>query len=654
MNHYFSAFDYILMSLYALALVGMALYLKKRASGSLDDYLIGGRKIPWWAIGISGTASWFDLTGTAIVTSFLFMVGPLGLFIEFRGGVGLVLPFMMIMMGKWHRRSGCLTIAEWNIFRFGDGWGGRFAQLSAVLATVLGTIGMISYLFYGVGQFLSMFLPFSPMTCALLLIGVASIYTMISGFYGVIFTDMFQAAFIFAAAIYISLSAFGQIESFDMISREAALITGNSDWGSASPQWHTDMPNGYKAYEFLLLFAAFYLLRNVIGGLGLGADPKYFGARSDRECGTLSFLWACVLTLRWPLMMGIAVMGIFLMGDLFPNMEALPHASTLIREAYPAITATEWGTLTSSLAHQPEQFSPELIQSLQQLLGTSNFAEKIKLLHYEGGVNAEQIVAAVLKLSIPQGFRGLLFISLVAASMSTFDSNINLATGVVVRDVYQKYLRPKASTKELIYASWTTVGLLVLTSFAFATTIRNINDIWAWIVMGLTTGLMAPTVLRFYWWRFNGSGFGIGTISGLIAALVQRTFFRDIHELWGFVIVLAVGTLGTILGALLTKPTDRKVLTMFYLKTRPFGFWKPLKKELAADDRLKMEKEHRNDVLAIPFALIWQVAMFMTTILIVIHNWNALIYSLIFFATGGIGLYVFWYRKLPAKNKYDP
>lgn len=652
MNNYFSLFDTILMGLYMLALVGMALYLKKRASGSLEDYLVGGRKIPWWAIGISGTASWFDLTGTAIIISFLFMLGPLGLFIEFRGGVGLVLPFMMIMMGKWHRRSGCLTVAEWNIFRFGDGWGGRFAQISAVVATVLGTVGMIAYLFYGVGQFLSMFLPFSPMVCALMLIGVASIYTMVSGFYGVIFTDLFQASFIIAAVIYISLSAFGQIENFEMIAREAAHVTGNPDWGNAAPLWHTAMPNGYKAYEFLLLFAAFYLLRNVIGGLGVGADPKYFGARNDRECGTLSFLWACVLSFRWPLMMGVAVMGVFLVGNLFPDLDALPRASTLIRDAYPLVGAPGWGALTSGLAYHPDQYPSDLIQSLQQLLGTTNFAEKIKLLHFDGGVNSEQILAAVLKLSIPQGFRGLLFISLVAASMSTFDSNINVATGVVVRDVYQKYLRPRASTRELIYASWTIVLLLVATSFAFATTIRNINDIWAWIVMGLTTGLLAPTVLRFYWWRFNGTGFGIGTIAGLTAALAQRIWFRDVHELWGFVIVLAVGTLGTVLGTFLSRPTDRAALTDFYLKTRPFGFWAPLKKTLGLADREKMEREHRYDLLALPFALAWQVSLYLSVLLVVIHNWTALGVTLVILAVSGLGVYVFWYRQLPVANMY--
>jgi Na+/proline symporter len=112
--------DYAIIVCYFAFLVGMGLYLKKKASGSMEDYFLGGRQLPWWALGISGMASFLDLTGTMIITSFLFMMGPRGLFIEFRGGAVLVLALMMLWSGKWHRRSGCLTNSEWMLYRFGD------------------------------------------------------------------------------------------------------------------------------------------------------------------------------------------------------------------------------------------------------------------------------------------------------------------------------------------------------------------------------------------------------------------------------------------------------------------------------------------------------------------------------------------------------
>ena len=208
---YLGFFDYAIIGAYFSVLVGLGWYLKSKASESIEDYFIGGRKIPLWALGISGVASWVDITGTMIIVSFLYMLGPRGLFIEFRGGAGLVLPFMMLWAGKWMRRSQCLTGAEWMIFRFGDGFGGRFAQFAAAFGGVITTIGMLGYLIKGVGMFLSVFLPFEPFTCAFILIAVATVYTMVSGFYGVVFTDLFQSVIILTAVAVVSVMAIAKV-----------------------------------------------------------------------------------------------------------------------------------------------------------------------------------------------------------------------------------------------------------------------------------------------------------------------------------------------------------------------------------------------------------------------------------------------------------
>ncbi len=67
---YLNQLDYIVIFIYFSFLVGLGLYLKKMASASLEDYFLGGRKLPWWAMGISGMASWLDITGTMVITSF--------------------------------------------------------------------------------------------------------------------------------------------------------------------------------------------------------------------------------------------------------------------------------------------------------------------------------------------------------------------------------------------------------------------------------------------------------------------------------------------------------------------------------------------------------------------------------------------------------
>ena len=107
-----NSLDYTVILVYFGFLVALGLFLRKKASQSLEDYFLGGRRLPWWALGLSGMATWLDVTGTMIITSFLFILGPRGLFIEFRGGAVLIAAVAMLWIGKWHRRSRCITGAE--------------------------------------------------------------------------------------------------------------------------------------------------------------------------------------------------------------------------------------------------------------------------------------------------------------------------------------------------------------------------------------------------------------------------------------------------------------------------------------------------------------------------------------------------------------
>jgi Na+/proline symporter len=649
---YFGTIDLVLMGIYALALVAMGFYLKRLASDSIEDYIIGAGKIPWWAMGISGMAQFLDLTGTALIVSFLFMLGPQGLFIEFRGGAVLVLVLMMLWVGKWHRRSSCLTGAEWNIFRFGACWGGRFAQLISVLAVVLGTIGMLAYLTKGVGLFLSTFLPFPPDHCAYMLIFLAAIYTMFSGFYGVIYTDLFQGMIIIIAVIYVSFKAFMLIGGSNEIAEVALQVTNNPDWVSSIPKWHANMPKGYEQYTALIPLMFFYLLKNILQGAGNIGDPKFFGAKNDRECSKMSVLWTIMMTFRWPMMMGIAVLGLFLVRDLFPDMSVLSQAAVLVKNHHPEVTQNGWAALIANLSNSPELYSTELTHGLKSLLGPEQFIEKLNLLSFDGTVNPEKILPAVLIMTVGEGLRGLLVLALIAASMSTFDSTVNLATGMMVNDFYRKYLRPQATTKELIQVSWFFVSLLVIGGVLFAQHADSIQDIWGWLMMGLGGAFLVPNLLRLYWWRFNGTGSAVGSLVGMSAAVLQRLLWPEMDEVLQLGYALIAGLIGAIIGTYADKATDAEVLKLFYLKTRPFGFWGKLKAQLPLEEQKKVNQEHLTDLRAIPLALIWQVSMFLAPMLLVIHNWEGFGFTLLLFVLSGSALYWFWYRKQPQGNLY--
>ena len=129
-------------------------------------------------------------------------------------------------------------------------------------------------------------------------------------------------------------------------------MTGNPDWTAAAPTVHATMPAGYEAYESLLLLAAIYLLRNVLFGMGAGDDPKYFAARSDADCGKLTLLWTCLMSLRWPMMMGIAVLGLAVVHQLFPDAQRAAAGGRDRATALPMRTATGRRS-TADIAHDP-------------------------------------------------------------------------------------------------------------------------------------------------------------------------------------------------------------------------------------------------------------------------------------------------------------
>ena len=647
---YLNAFDYIVMVVYCLILLGIGFYLKEKASQNLREYYLAGNKMPWWAMGISGMAFYLDVTGTMLIVSFLYLLGPRGLYVEFRGGVCLLLAFMMVWAGKYHYRSKCITGAEWMEYRFGSDWGGQFARIVSAIAFIIGTIGSLAYLIKGIGIFLSMYMPFSPLTCSLILIGVATIYTIFSGFYGVVFTDIFQSVIIFIGIFTISIMAITKIVDVPSFVALTEKVTGNTQWMSSALPIQTTMPRGYEAYQHLLLFTFFYFLRSVVGGVAEGANQKYFGARNERECGSLTFLWTFLLMFRWPLMISFAVLGIYLVNDLFPHQAVLLQAADLIKSYVVSATPERWQDILSGIINSSGQYPQELIQGLKTLLG-GDWQNKLYLVSYNGTVNPECIVPAVILFNIPIGLRGLLLTAMVAACMSTFSTQVNQAASYFVRDIYQRYWRPKSSNRELIFSSYLFTFIVVLFSYFMAYTVKSINDIWGWMIMGLSIGAIIPAMFKFYWWRFNGKGFAIGTIVGLVGAFIQRGFWPDMVEWQQFTILSTICLIATIVGTMMTQPTDEKVMEHFYATTRPFGFWAPLKRKLKPSVREAMEREHKNDLIALPFALVWQVSIFFLPMQWIIRAYDSFYYTLIIFVISSIGLYWFWYRNLPKKGQ---
>ncbi len=647
--HTLASLDYIIIVGYLGLSLALGLVMSRRASSSLDHYYLGGRTMPWYLLGVVGMTTWFDLTGTMIITSFLYMLGPRGLFIEFRGGAVLILAFMLVYTGKWHRRSGCMTGAEWGIYRFGDN---RVAQsmraLGAVMTVILITM-IFAYLVRGATLFLGMFFPYPPLYTTLFIVGLTTIYMISSGFYGVVLTDLIQGLIIVVACVVVAFMAWAQVPEAASLSAIAARVTGNPDWTSSMPAMHVPMPPGYEAYSPVLLMAAFYLLRHSIGGMGTGGEARYFGSRSDRDCGLQSFQQAIMTMFRWPLMIGFAVLGILFVGTHFPDTGVVKVAADAIHAAHPQVQASNWHDLTSDIIHNSSNYSPALITNLEAALG-NDWRLRLPLVGFNGSINPEQILPAVLLNMMPTGIKGLLVVAMLAAMMSTQTGMVNGACAYFVKDLYQAFIRPKAGNRELLYASYGIAIAMTVTAVYIGVAASSINDLWSWIIMSLMAGQLAPGLLRLYWWRCNAWGCVGGSVLGAAGAISQRILIPEMGEVNQFLFTAGLSFLGTIVTSLITTPTPMPVLRHFYKTTRPFGFWGPLRAEITGSAREAMDKENRNDIIAIPFTLLWQVTMFLLPMQLVTRTYTAFWATLPLFLIGAAGMYFFWWRPMAERG----
>jgi len=204
-----------------------------------------------------------------------------------------------------------------------------------------------------------------------------------------------------------------------------------------------------------------------------------------------------------------------------------------------------------------------------------------------------------------------------------------------------------ASEKKLMLHSYLATVLIVAAGLGLMLLFDNINDIWGWITMSIGSGLLIPMLLRWYWSRMNGWGFAIGTMSGMVAAIIVKAIaIEGVTEYNMFAVSTSISFLGTILGTLFTKPTEEATLQYFYNKTRPFGTWSRFKSNLSPEESIAVEKENRRDIFSTILAVPWQVAFFLLMMSIMFKTWgNVLVLGGIFIGLT-IALYFTWFKHL--------
>ncbi|GAB1442177.1 Na+:solute symporter [Ignavibacteriales bacterium] len=593
--------DYIIVVVYLVGILIIGMWFEKKASTSIDAFFLGDRSIKWWALGASGMASNIDVSGTMINVALIYALGAQGYFVEIRGGIVLIMAFMMVFMGKWNRRAQVMTLAEWMIFRFGNNRQGKVARLVCAVAVLMSTIAITGYFAIGSGKFIGEFLQLPEIwgikpdfIASVIMVSIALVYTAASGLYGVVWTDVIQGAIILLSifvVIYISMTQYFLPETFTISTPtfDGGFISqtvAREDWVNIFPKWELNFPaeSRYSIYNLFGISIFFYLAKTVIegsGGTGGYMMQRYNAARSDRDAGLLSLFWTVLLTFRWPFTAAIAIMAIV------------------------------YGNSTGNIVKDPELALPFVVDKL-----------------------------------IPVGFKGLLIAGLMSAAMSTFVSIVNAGASYWVNDIYRSFIKPDASQKSLVNQSRLASVLVVAGGLILTLFIGSINEIWGWLTMSMGAGLIVPLIIRWYWWRLNGYGFTAGVFAGMTTAIVQGLLFPESPEYISFLAVSVLSFTGTVIVTLLTESTEDEVLSKFYLKTRPFGFWGEIAKQVDPESRASIKKENRRDIISGFISVPWQLTLFATAMVVVLRDWSTFIILFFILTILSYLLYTVWYKNL--------
>ena len=546
------AIDIAIIIAYLVTMLFIGWFLRKKARQNKESYLLGGKKLPWYLLGLSDASDMFDISGTMWMVALCFVYGMKSIWIPWLWPVFNQV-FNMMFLSKWLRRSNANTGAEWLATRFGlSGKGVRGSHNIVVVFALIGCLGFLAYGFIGLGKFIEIFVPWNlvqpyiPFTIApqyvshfygIVFTLFAVFYSVLGGMHSIVLGDLIKYVVMTVGCISIAVIAMMHLHS------NGAALHIPEGWLNPFFGWHLNLnwagivpaANEKIASDGFELFGIFFMMMLFKGVFAALAGPapnydmqKILSTRSPKDASKMTgFVSIILLPIRYSMIIGLTVLGLIYFNQLNLNN------------------------------------------------GT-------------GGTDFERVLPATINNFLPVGILGIVLTGLLGAFMGTFSGTLNAAQAYITNDIYLKYVNPAASNKKVMTVNYTSGIVVVTIGVLLGFLAKDVNSILQWIVSGLYGGYIAANMLKWYWWRFNANGFFWGMTAGIVpaialAALKEQQIIQGL-ELYWWPVIFILSIAGCIIGTYTAPPTDKEVLKKFYSTVRPWGFWKPVHKEVIVDN----------------------------------------------------------------------
>jgi Na+/proline symporter len=540
--------DWTVLVVYLVGIVAFGVWAG-RGNKAMDDFFLAGRKMRWWAVGLSVMATqisaitFVGTTGQAYTDGMRFLVVYFGL------------PFAMVIL--------CLTLVPFfyraRVFTAYEYLERRFDARTRTLTSLLFLLsrGMaVGVTLYAPSLVLSVIMGWRESTTILVMGGSTIAYVFYGGNKSVIWTDVVQMGIIWFGIFLCFGVAIAQLPAGFGFSDALALAqtTGRLRVMDPSPS----------------LTAPYTLWSGLVGGLFLmlsyfGCDQsqvqRYLSGASLTQ-SRLSLLFNAFL--KVPMQFVILLTGVlvfvfyhFHTPPLLWNAAQMrrleeragPEELAGLRERFAAAHAERrqaaeayarsrgTGDATSYLTAESalQAVRGDAVRTIERLNGGARYND------------TNHIFPTYIVTYLRGGLAGLVIAVIFAAAMSTLAGEFNsLATATMI-DFYKRYLRPSESAahdlllSRLFTLAWGAFACLIaLQAGRLGSAIEVVNRFGSYFY-GSILGVFALAVLTP---RASAAGAFYGLMAGMAAvALVSR--LTAVHFLWynvvGAVVVFAVG-----------------------------------------------------------------------------------------------------------------